>query len=266
MRAEVMRIIDAHREQAAEMREEIKVALDRAEAAFERGEQAESEHAAAVARAEQAEREVDRLRGIIQAHADLVASERNARRASTSRAEAAEKALGRFGEALVSAGLPSGDRDQQEENLRALIARAEQAELRVAELEAGHAEAVSARIAAREARLVAAGFDPAETMRAAISRAERAESQRDAAVEAHSVLLSRIAADGTLDAMERASAAEQRASAAEARVKRLEVELAGVCGAAESLLSPDSSAVDIERLRERVGEARAASESEVSHG
>lgn len=93
-------------------------------------------------------------------------------------------------------------------------------------------------------------------------RRREAESRASAAVEAHSELLSRIAGDGTLDAMERAAAAEQRA-------KRLEVELAGVCGAAESLLSQDSSAVDVERLRVRVREARAAlaaSDSEASHG
>ena len=53
-------------------------------------------------------------------------------------------------------------------------------------------------------------------------------------------------------------AAQSRALAAEERVKRMEVELLGVLGAAESLLSPDSSTVDIERLRTRVNEARAA--------
>ena len=58
-------------------------------------------------------------------------------------------------------------------------------------------------------------------------------------------------------ALENARRLESRALAAEERAKRLEVELRGVLGAAESLLSPDSSAVDIERLRQRVSEARA---------
>ena len=121
--------------------------------------------------------------------------------------------------------------------------------------------------AARVAHSTAHVHDAAERS----ARIAELERERDEAVAAclRSAGEHPSWAEGYEQQRRRADAASSRVLAAEERCRRMEVELRGVLGAAESLLSPDSSAVDVERLRERVGEARAAlaagESNEVSH-
>lgn len=113
--------------------------------------------------------------------------------------------------------------------------------------------ALRARVAELEKALDAekkqSAFYDLQAQRIMIQR-DAAESRASAAVEAHAQLLSRIAGDGTLGVMERAAAAEQRAGRMDEALRRFLLEH-----------EPCSCELCVDARA-----ARAASESEVSHG